>query len=218
MEIGWDVRSIGVLQAWNQTSVFGVLVSPVVGEVWRTLAGVVGSALATPVGAPIAASIAMVKDVVTSTGHVVDHSIGINSDTCSSASLNHVSELFAGTTTTLKLVRSGLVVEPPWVELAILRPLVGEDGFSDGEDLDAHPALLGQVCAFFLHIIVWPAEEFNNSTFLTVFINWVLLNCASLPDEAHWFKSDSIISTAVISLDHESQGFTERAVDLVGVA
>ena len=87
VEISWDVCSVRVLQAWDQSSVLSHLVSPVVGEVRGALAGVIGCALTTPVFAPFANSIAMIEDIITSTLLMVDNSIGIDADTRSFACL-----------------------------------------------------------------------------------------------------------------------------------
>ena len=67
VEISRNVCSVRVLQAWDQSSVFSHLVRPVVGEVWGALAGVIGCALTAPVRAPVAASIAMIEDIITTT-------------------------------------------------------------------------------------------------------------------------------------------------------
>ena len=149
---------------------------------------------------------------------MVDNSIGIDADTRSSARLDHVFEFFTCATATLKLVRGGLVVEPPWVELAVLWPLIGEDGLRDWEDLDSHPALLGQVRALFLDIVVRPAEHLNNCSFLTVLIGSILLNRPCLPDKTHWFKSDGVIRGAVVGLDLERQWRVHSAVNRVRVS
>lgn len=127
MEIGRDQGSTWVLHAWDQTSVLRFLISPTVGEVGRALARIVRSTLASPVRAIVTVSIAMVKDVVTASRHMVDDGVGIDSDTSGPACLDHVFELLTSATTALELVRGGLVVEPPWVELTVLGPLIGED-------------------------------------------------------------------------------------------
>ena len=67
VEISRNVCSVRVLQAWDQSSVLSHLVRPVVGEVWGALAGIIGCALTTPVRAPVAASIAMIEDIITTT-------------------------------------------------------------------------------------------------------------------------------------------------------
>ena len=67
VEISWNVCGVRVLQAWDQSSVFSLLVRPVVGKVWGALARVIGCALTTPVCAPVAATIAMIEDIVTTT-------------------------------------------------------------------------------------------------------------------------------------------------------
>ena len=148
----------------------------------------------------------MVEDVVASTGHVVDNSVSVDAHTSSSASLNHVAELFARAATTLKLVRDGLIVEVPGVEFSILRPLVGEDGLRDRENLDTHPALLGQVSALFLDVSVGPAEHLHDATLLAVFVDSRLVDLSSLPHEVHWFEGDGVVGGAVVSLDREGEG------------
>ena len=119
---------------------------------------------------------------------MVDNGIGVDTDSSGSAGLNRVAELLTGSTTTLKLVRDGLVVEPPWVELTLLGPLVGEDGLRDGEQLDSHPAGLTEELALFLDISVRPSEKLNDSTLLTVLVNIRLVNLIGLEHEVHWFK------------------------------
>ena len=149
---------------------------------------------------------------------MIDNSIGIDANTCSSARLDHVFEFFTCATATLKLVRGGLVVEPPWVELAVLWPLIGEDRLRDWEDLDSHPALLGQVRALFFDIVVRPAEHLNNCSFLTALIGSILLDFPCLPDKTHWFKSDGVIRGAVVGLNLERQWRVHSAINRVRVS
>mmetsp|Transcript_41300 Transcript_41300/g.62893 ORF Transcript_41300/g.62893 Transcript_41300/m.62893 type:complete len:253 (-) Transcript_41300:758-1516(-) len=86
MEIGGDVLGSRELQAGLETSIVAVLVHEVLSEVWVVTRG----ALSAPVGATTAVTISMaVPDVVTSTGHVVNDGVGVNSDSGLSASLDH---------------------------------------------------------------------------------------------------------------------------------
>ena len=149
---------------------------------------------------------------------MVHNSISIDADTCSSACLDHIFQFFTRATTTLKLVRGGLVIEPPWVELTVLWPFIGEDGLGDWEDLDSHPSLLCQVSALFLDIVVRPAKHLDNGSFLTVLVGSVLLNFPCLPDKAHWFKSDGVICGAVVGLDLEGKWGVHSAINRVRVS
>ena len=122
MEVSWNVGGVGILESGDEPSILSVLIGPVVSEVWRRSR----RRLSSPSSAPVTAPIAMVKDVIASSSHVVNHGISIDSHTGSSASLNHVSQLFATASPTGELVGSWLIVEPPRIELAILGPLKAE--------------------------------------------------------------------------------------------
>ena len=99
--------------------------------------------LRAPIGAPSTASISMAgPDIVASTTHVVDNCISIDTDTSSSASLDHVTELLSVAVATIQSVADRLVVEPPGVKFTILRPFIREDTFLRREDLDTHPSHL----------------------------------------------------------------------------
>jgi hypothetical protein len=159
----------------------------------------------------------MVQNIVAATRHVVHNSVSVDTHTSSSASLNHVTELFARAATTLKLVRNRLIVKPPRVKLSILRPLVRKDGLGNWENFDAHPALLSEVGAFFLDVSVRPAKHLNNTTLLTVFVNSRLVDCSSLPDEVHWFEGDGIVLCAVVRLDRKGESICKGTTDGVRV-
>ena len=99
--------------------------------------------LRAPVGAPTTASISVAwPDIVASATHVVDNCISIDTDSSSSASLDHVTELLSVAVATIQSVADRLVVEPPGVKFTILRPFIREDTFLRREDLDTHPSHL----------------------------------------------------------------------------
>ena len=143
----------------------------------------------------------MVQDIVAATGHVIDNSVSIDSHTSCSASLDHITELIARTTTTLELIGSGLIVPPPGVEFTVLRPFEGECRLSDWVNFDAHPALFAQVFALLSYISVRPAKHFDDATFLTIFIDSVLVDLISLPDKVDRLEGDLVIAVAVVGLD-----------------
>jgi hypothetical protein len=102
---------------------------------------------------------------------VVDNSISVNTDASSSASLDHVTELFTAAMTTSKLVRDWLVVEPPRIKLTVLRPLVAEDRLHHWENSDSHPASLRQIRALLLNVSMRPSKHLNNTSLLSIFVN-----------------------------------------------
>ena len=214
VEVGGDVGSVGVLHAWLDSGVVGLLVHEVLSEEWRSAGGF----LWTPVGATTSVAISVaLPDVVTSASHVVDDGIGVDSDALASAGLDHVSELLSGSASAVELVGSGLVDEEPWVELAVLRPLVGEEGLLWWEDFDAHVAGLGQEVALLGDVVVWPSEELNDGSLLTVLVVVSLLNLSILPDKVSWLSSDGkLFAVSIGDLDSQSELLHQTGVGLVG--
>ena len=149
----------------------------------------------------------MLLDVVASARHVVHDGICVDSYTCSPACLDHVAELLTCATSTLEFVGDGLVIEPPWVELTVLGPLVREHGLHGREDFDTHPALFGQVGALLLDISMRPSEHLDDAALLSVLVNVSLMDEFVLPREVHWFERDSVIVCAIVGFDSESEGF-----------
>ena len=217
MEICWNQGSAGVFGTWDQTCVLSFLISPVVGKVGRSLARVIRSGLARPVSAIVIVSIAMIQDVVATTRHVVDDGIGVDSNTSGPAGPDHVSETLTSTTTSLKLVRNGLIVEIPWVKLTILGPLVREDRLRNWVDFDAHPALLSQVSTFFRDVSMRPAKHLDNTSLLSILINWILVNLTGLPGEINWFEGDGEVLRPVVALDLEGESAIKGLIRAVGI-
>jgi len=161
----------------------------------------------------------VLKDIVTATRHMVHNGVSVDTDSVSSACLDHVAELFAGATTALKLVGSGLVVEVPRVEFTLLRPLVREDRFADWEDFDAHPALLGKVLALLLNVSVRPAEHLDDGALLAILVNIRLVDLGTLPNEVHCLGGDREGVASIVNRNLKGErGVAKRSIGLVGVA
>ena len=147
--------------------------------------------LRAPVGAPATASISVAgPHIVASTTHMVDNCISIDTDTSSSASLDHVTELLSVTVATIQSVADWLVVEPPGVKFTILRPFIREDTFLRRENFDTHPSHLAKCSALSLDVGIWPAEHFDDSSLLSIFVLRTLGDIGGLPDEIEGLKSD----------------------------
>lgn len=62
------------------------------------------------------------------------------------------------------------MIEPvPWVELTVFWVVEVQDGFLGWEDFDAEVAGFTEHDALLGDFVVWPAEHFDDGTFLTVF-------------------------------------------------
>ena len=119
--------------------------------------------------------------------------------------------------TSWQFVRDRLVVEPPRVELTILRPFIWEDGFLRREDLYTHPSHFTKRGTFLLDVSIGPAEHFNDSTLLTFVVHATLRNISSLPDKIQWLKIDFPSFTLVVSsLDLNRKGRLERCIHSLG--
>ena len=147
----------------------------------------------------------MLLDVVATSRHVVHDGICVDSDTCSSACLDHVAELLSCATSTLEFVRDRLVIEPPWVELTILRPFVREYGLHGRENFHTHPSLLRQVGALLLDISMGPSKQLYNTALLSILVNGILIDELILPREVHWFERYCEVVCAIASFDCESE-------------
>jgi hypothetical protein len=96
VEVGGNVRDTGELEARSESSVVRILPGKGVGIIRRAPCGDLGS----PVGAPASSSVTMAgPDIISTTTHVVYHSIGINANTSSTASLNQITKFFSGSMT-----------------------------------------------------------------------------------------------------------------------
>ena len=110
-------------------------------------------------------------DIISTATHVVDNGVSVNAYTLSAASLNQIAELFSGSVTTVQLVGSWLIVEPPRIKLTVLRPLVAEDRLHHWENSDSHPASLRQIRALLLNVSMRPSKHLNNTSLLSIFVN-----------------------------------------------
>lgn len=170
-----------------------------------------GGSLRAPVGAPTTASISVAgPDIVASATHVVHNCVSIDTDTCSSASLDHVTELLSVTVATIQFVADRLVVEPPGVKFTILRPFIREDTFLRWEHLDTHPSHLAKCSALSLDVGIWPAEHFDDGSLLPIFVLRTLGDIGGLPDEIEGLKSYVPSKTVnVVTSDSNREGARE---------
>ena len=139
MEVHRVIGSAGELEAGNEASICVLLEGPVVGRVVRGLSAVFGA----PGGAPVTVAVSVVELIVSTAGHVVEHGIGVDSNSMGAASIDQAAELVTRATTTIEVVGDGLIVPIPGVDLAVLHPDVGHHGLLSREDFDTHPATLG---------------------------------------------------------------------------
>lgn len=130
-------------------------------------------------------------DIISSTSHMVDDCISIDSDSSFSASLNHASQLISSSMSAIKFVRCWLVHEPPGVEFTILWPFISENRFLWWKNFDSHVTCLTKEFAFFSNISIWPSEELNNCSFLTILVVGSLIYWLSLPNKVTWLNSNS---------------------------
>ena len=79
-----------------------------------------------------------------------------------------------------------------------MRPLVGKYRLRNREDFYSHPACLGQVFALLLHVLVRPAEHFNNSAFLAALVNCRLVHIDCLPNEIDWLLSNGELLAVIV--------------------
>lgn len=133
-------------------------------------------------------SISMFQSVVTTTGHVINYGICINTNTMWATSFNQTTKLGTSTTTTMKVVWDRLIVEPPWIKLPILWPFISNYWLLCWKNFDTHPSHLTESFTFCLDISMRPTKHFNNTSFLTIFINGILNDGWILPNEIWRFR------------------------------
>lgn len=187
MEVSGDVGHAWVFKTRSEAGVVGVLEHEVVCEVRRGSSGSLGAPGSTE--ATAAAVSVLGPDIITTATHVIDDGVGVNPETEATACLDHISQFLSGSMTTVKFIRNGLIVEPPRIQLTILRPFEGEDRFLRREDLNSHPASFGDRGTLLFNISVRPAEEFDDSTLLTTFVLRSLVNMGTLPNKIKCLKS-----------------------------
>jgi hypothetical protein len=90
--------------------------------------------------------------------------------------------------TTCQLIADRLIIEPPRIELSILRPFVGENAFLRRENFDSHPSHLSKGSAFCLDISIGPTEHLEDSTLLASLVLRALRYRSSLPNKVEGFK------------------------------
>ena len=130
---------------------------------------------------------------------MVGNGIGVNSDSCCSARLDHISEFVSGTVSSVELVRSWLIHEPPWIKFTLLRPFVREHRFLWWENFDTHVSSFTEELALFFDVSIWPAEELNDGSLLTVLHVVRLVDRGRLPDHILGLLSDGKFFTVTVS-------------------
>ena len=133
-------------------------------------------------------SISMLQSVVTTTGHVINYGISINTNTMWAASFDQTSKLGTSTTTTMKVVWNRLIVEPPWIKFPILWPFISNYRLLCWENFNTHPSHLTESFAFCLDISMGPTKHFDDTSFLTIFIDCILNDGWILPNEIWRFR------------------------------
>jgi hypothetical protein len=149
---------------------------------------------------------------------VVHDCVSKNSDTVASASVDHGFELLSGSHPSLKFVRDGLIHEPPRVQLAVLRPRVGEHGFLWRENSHSHVSCLANHLALLLNVSVRPSEHLNDGTFLAALVAWVVAALAergSVPDEVNFLKSNLVVAVCIRARHSDGLGILEGGVVLL---
>jgi hypothetical protein len=145
-------------------------------------------------------------DVITTTAHVVDNGVGINANSGLATGLNHVTELSAGSVARVKSIGDWLVVEPPGVQLSVLRPCIREYRLLRREHLDSHPTHFAKSSALVLNVSPRPSEHFDDSTLLALLIGISLRDVFSLPDEVEGLHGVlPFLSITIDTLDKDGE-------------
>lgn len=66
------------------------------------------------------------------------------------------------------------------------------------ENFDAHPAHLAKGLALSLNVLVGPAEHLNDTTFLTIFVNFGLVDSGVLPNEVRGLRLNGKLVTIIV--------------------
>ena len=83
-------------------------------------------------------------------------------------------------------------------------PLIRGDVLLRREDLHSHVTSLAKESAFFLDVLVWPAEELDDGTLLSLVVVVWLIDLWSLPDEVGGIHGDlELVAVSVCHLDLE---------------
>jgi hypothetical protein len=148
---------------------------------------------------------------------MIGYGIGINPDTSCSTRLDHISEFISGTISSIKFVGSWLIHEIPWIELSLLWPRVREHGFLRWENFYTHISSFTKEFALLLDIGVWPAEELNDGSLLSIFVVVRLIDWVSLPNQVLGFLSNGEFFTITVScFDNEGKSIREARINGIG--
>jgi hypothetical protein len=103
--------------------------------------------------------------IVAPAGHVVNHSIGVDSDASCATAVDCRSELIASAHSPLEAIGDWLVGEVPRVHVAA-EGLEGHDLLLGWEELHPHVPHLREDRAFLFDVSVWPHEELHDGSLL----------------------------------------------------
>jgi hypothetical protein len=160
------------------------------------------------------ATVSMVLNIVTTTRHMVDNCISVNTHTMGTTSCDQTAECITVTTSAIQVVRNWLIVEIPWIQLSVLRPFVRNHGFLSGEDFNSHPAHFAKCFTLSFDISVWPAKHLDNSTLLTIVVCCILNDGWILPNEIRGFRLVSELCTrSISSLHDQGESICKRTVN-----
>ena len=160
------------------------------------------------------ATVSVVLNIVTTTRHMVDNCISVNTHTMGTTSCDQTAECITVTTSAIQVVRNWLIVEIPWIQLSVLRPFIRNHGFLSGEDFNSHPAHFAKCFTLSFDISVWPAKHLDNSTLLTIVVCCILNNGWILPKEIRGFRLVSELCTrSISSLHDQGESICKRTVN-----
>lgn len=209
MEVSSNVTGSGILHTRLETGVVRGLVHEVLREKGTASRTGLGSPESTTSAIPITMT---VPNIIATSGHMVDNSIGINTNTSSTACLDHVTQFVSGSHSRVKFIGNRLINKEPGIQLAILRPLIRHEGFIWWEHLDSHVTSLGKERTLFLDVSVRPSKEFYDSTFLSILVVIRLIDGIGLPDKVGGLHSYLKVLTFRGDLNLEGSGIGDRRV------
>jgi len=148
---------------------------------------------------------------------VVGDGISVNSNTSSSASLDHISELLSGSVSSIEFVGSWLIHEVPWVKLTILWPLVGENRFLWWENFDSHVPSFAKELALLSDVSIWPSKHLNDGSLLSILIVISLVDLSTLPHKVLNLLSNGVFFAISIGcFDNKGKSIRETGVNSIG--
>ena len=122
---------------------------------------------------------------------MVDNSIGIDSDSIFSASIDHVSERLGVSHSGVEAIANRLIDPIPGIEFSILGMFKVEDRLLRRKHFDSQVTSFAYHFAFFGNIIVGPSEHFNDSSFLSLLKIIGLVDGWVVPNKVNIIEDES---------------------------